>query len=334
MRLHTPSFWFDTKTPAARARAMALSSFSALYAIGHIVHQHSKKPRSAGVKVICIGNLVAGGSGKTPAALAVMELVRERKLAAKPCFLSRGYGGSLSGPLLVDPKIHDASMVGDEPCLLADAAPTIISASRLAGAKFAKAQGYDLVVMDDGLQNPALKKDIAIIVIDGATGFGNGLLLPAGPLRTPLHTGFAGADAVLLIGDDATGALSKVPDGKPVLRGTISALPPLSAVAAPLYFAFCGIAHPEKFWDTLEKAGIKIAGLSSFPDHHVYTPADIAELQRQAAELGARLITTTKDSARLRDSLVSPDTFDTLEITLDLSSDSADILGKMISHEK
>jgi len=332
MRLRTPSFWYDTKTFTAQAKAAALSSFSALYALGHVIHQHSKKPQSVGIPVICIGNLVAGGSGKTPTALTVMTLVRDRKLAANPCFLSRGYGGSLSGPMVVDPKIHDAGMVGDEPLLLSECAPAVISADRLAGAKFAMAQGYDLIIMDDGLQNPSLKKDVSIVVIDGATGFGNGLLLPAGPMRTSLHAGFASADAVLMIGDDATNALDTVPADKPVLRGVISALPPLSD--KPLYFAFCGIAHPEKFWDTLERAGIKIAGLSSFPDHHTYTKADIAELQRQAAELGARLITTTKDSARLSDSLVSRDAFDTLEITLDLSPDSADILGEMIRHEK
>jgi tetraacyldisaccharide 4'-kinase len=332
MPFRTPAFWYDTSTQASRVKAIALSSFSAFYALGHIIHQHSKKPQSVGIPVICIGNFVAGGSGKTPTALAVMDLVRNKGLAKNPCFLSRGYGGSLSGPVAVDVQTHTSRMVGDEPLLLADAAPVIVSANRVAGAEFAKAQGRDMVIMDDGLQNPALKKDLSIVVIDGATGFGNGLLIPAGPLRTPLHTGFASADAVLLIGEDMTGALNKVPDGKPILRGTISALPPLSA--APLYFGFCGIAHPEKFWDTLERAGIKLAGLSSFPDHHTYTPADIAELQRQAAELGARLITTTKDAARLDDSLVSRGAFDTLEITLDLNPDSVKLLDKLIRHEK
>lgn len=332
MPFRTPSFWYDTSTPVARAKAIALSSFSAFYGLGHVLHQHSKKPQSVGIPVICIGNLVAGGSGKTPAALAVMNLVRGNALAKNPCFLSRGYGGSLIGPVAVDIKAHNAAMVGDEPLLLAKSAPTIISADRLAGAQFAKEQGHDMIIMDDGLQNPALKKDLSIVVIDGASGFGNGLLIPAGPLRTPLHSGFAKADAVLLIGDDVSHALEKVPEGKPVLRGSISALPPLSQ--APAYFAFCGIAHPQKFWDTLERAGVNLVGLSSFPDHHVYTQADIAGLQRQAAELGARLITTTKDSARLTDSLVSPDTFDTLDITLDFSKESVDLLDALIKHEK
>lgn len=328
MKLRTPSFWYDTESSAAKAKATALSSLSALYAIGHIIHQHSQIPKSVGIPVLCIGNLVAGGSGKTPTCLALMGLIKSQRLAANPCFLSRGYGGSLSGPVLVDPSVHNASMVGDEPRLLAAAAPTIVCTNRLQGAQFAKMNSFDLIIMDDGLQNPGLKKDFSIVVIDGSTGFGNGLLLPAGPLRTPLHAGFSSANAVLLIGEDLTGVFEKIPAEKPVLRAQITALPPISA--AKLYFAFCGIAHPEKFWDTLERTGVKIAGLSSFPDHHVYTPADIATLHEQAAECGARLITTTKDAARLDDSLVSRDAFDTLDIMLNFSPDSADALTRML----
>lgn len=320
----TPSFWYDTNSAQSRHIATALSSLSAVYALGHLAHQKLTRTNRADIPVICIGNLTAGGSGKTPTALAVMELVKTAALAKHPCFLSRGYGGILSGPVTVDVTIHTAKDVGDEPLLLAAKAPTIIATDRVAGARFAHAMGHDLIIMDDGLQNPSLRKDLSLVVIDGSTGFGNGLLLPAGPLRTPVWRGLKHADAVLLIGADHHNVLKQIPDEKPVLRAVIEASGP--SHPAKSYFAFCGIAHPDKFRCSLESSGLNIAGLDSYPDHHPYTAEDIDNLKKKAAAHNARLITTAKDAMRL-----TPDgSFDILPIALHWDKDSGDQMSKLI----
>ncbi|MGZ9096948.1 MAG: tetraacyldisaccharide 4'-kinase [Micavibrio sp.] len=320
----TPSFWYDTNAASSRHIATALSSLSAVYALGHLAHQKLTRAHKADIPVICIGNLTAGGSGKTPTALAVMDLVKNAALAKNPCFLSRGYGGILSGPVTVDKATHTARDVGDEPLLLAAKAPTIIAADRVAGARFAHAMGHDLIIMDDGLQNPALHKNLSLVVIDGATGFGNGLLLPAGPLRTPVWRGLKQADAVLLIGADHHNVLAQIPEGKPVLRATVEAT--LPAHPAGSYFAFCGIAHPDKFRRSLESSGLNIAGLDSYPDHHPYTAEDIDNLKKKAAAQNARLITTAKDAARLP----SDGTFDILPIALHWDKDSSHQMSQLI----
>jgi tetraacyldisaccharide 4'-kinase len=324
MMRKTPSFWYDTNSASSRHIATALSSLSAVYALGHLVHQKLTPTHKADIPVICIGNLTAGGGGKTPTALAVMNLIKTAALAKHPCFLSRGYGGTLSGPVTVDATIHTAKDVGDEPLLLAAKAPTIIAADRVAGARFAHAMGHDLIIMDDGLQNPGLHKDVSIVVIDGTAGFGNGLLLPAGPLRTPVWRGLKGANAVLLIGADHHNVLKQIPDGKPILRATVEASVPSHPAGS--YFAFCGIAHPDKFRRSLESTGLNIAGLDSYPDHHPYTAEDIDNLKKKAAAHNARLITTAKDAMRLP----QDGTFDILPIALHWDKDSSHQMSQLI----
>jgi tetraacyldisaccharide 4'-kinase len=297
MPLKTPSFWYDAHSPAARLKAIALGAASALYGLGHLIHQNAVYPVDIGIPVICVGNLVAGGSGKTPAAIAIMNLIRKEGRFSNPCFLSRGYGGKMHGPLTVEPLLHIAGDVGDEPLLLAEAGPTIVCANRSIGAFFAKERGHDLIIMDDGLQNPTLGKTLSIVVIDGASGFGNEMLLPSGPLRTPIAHGLRRADAVLLIGEDKTGALRHAPETMPVLRAKIAPATSLDPHLA--YIAFCGIAHPAKFRATLMEAGLKIMEFHDFPDHHFYSTNELASLQNSAITLNARLVTTAKDAARL-----------------------------------
>lgn len=330
MRLNTPAFWYDTQSPGAKAKAIALSSLGAVYGLGHALHQATGHPRAAGLPVICIGNIVAGGSGKTPVAMALMALIRDSNLARNPCFLTRGYGGTLSGPLLVTPD-RKAGEVGDEALLLAARAPTIKSADRFAGACFAKDRGHDLIVMDDGLQNRALEKDISIVVIDGTTGFGNRHLLPAGPLRTPVRSGLQQADAILIVGDDACGVASDIPPGKPVLRAVIDPVPP--PYLAPSYYAFCGIARPEKFRRSLADCGLTVSGFRAFPDHFSYRPGDLQSLQAEAQARAARLITTAKDAARLQ-GFIDPASFDILEIGLRWDPVSHETLARMIGGVK
>jgi tetraacyldisaccharide 4'-kinase len=255
----------------------------------------------APVPVICIGNFTAGGAGKTPTALAVAALLSAR--GERPAFLSRGYGGRLAGPVLVDPHRHTARDVGDEPLLLVRAAPAILARDRPAGAALAAERGASVVIMDDGLQNPSLAKDLALAVVDGATGIGNGLTLPAGPLRAPMPAQWAAIDAVLVIGKGEPG--SRVAEeaarrGKPVLRGRLA--PDQNAAAAlagARVVAFAGIGRPEKFFETLRECGAVPVAEHSFPDHHLYRAAEIAALAAEATAGGLRLVTTEKDRVRI-----------------------------------
>lgn len=245
------------------------------------------------VPTICVGNLTAGGAGKTPVVLSLAALLRDR--GRKPHILSRGYGGSLQGPLQVDPARHSAREVGDEPLLLAAAAPTWIGADRIASARAAIDAGADLLLLDDGFQNPALAYDIALVVIDAGYGAGNGRVMPAGPLREPVAAALKRATAIVLIGAKAT-TLD--------LRG----LPVLAAQLAPRagedfnsakVFAFAGIGRPAKFFATLRELGADLAWTRDFPDHHPYSPGELDTLAAAARAKNAALVTTEKDWVRL-----------------------------------
>lgn len=257
--------------------------------------------RQAGLPVICVGNLTVGGAGKTPTALAVAKLLLAHR--ERPFFLSRGYGGRLAGPVEVNPSSHRAADVGDEPLMLARLAPTIVSRDRVAGVQAARRGGATVIVMDDGFQNSSLAKDIALIVIDGSRGIGNGRVIPAGPLRAPMRTQIARADALLVIGQGTAAA----PTLEVAARRGISIfhgrLEPdrntINALSGRKVLAFAGIGDPEKFFKTLTDSGVEIAERQSFPDHHRYTPdeADALLLRANAARL--ILLTTEKDLARL-----------------------------------
>ncbi|MBL8588379.1 MAG: tetraacyldisaccharide 4'-kinase [Methylobacteriaceae bacterium] len=297
--MQAPDFWMRPR-PGVAARL--LQPFAALY--GALARRRLAGPATrAGAPVICLGNFTLGGAGKTPAALALGARLAAR--GERVAFLSRGYRGALSGlePVRVDPERHDAAAVGDEPLLLARLAPTFICADRLAGARAAIAAGASVVVMDDGLQNPALAKDLSILVVDSGVGFGNGLTLPAGPLRAPLAAQWPLVDAVLAIGEGAAGAAilaEAAARGLPTLSARMT--PDPAAVAAlrgaPL-LAFAGIARPQKFFDTLAAAGLEIGATATFPDHHAYALGEIESLARRAAQEGLRLVTSEKDLMRL-----------------------------------
>ncbi len=249
----------------------------------------------APVPVVCCGNVTLGGAGKTTLALDLGQ-----RLAARgwtPHFITRGYGGRARGPLLVDPARHDTAWVGDEALLLADVAPTWVGSDRAASARAAVCAGATVLVMDDGLQNPGLAKDLALLVIDGATGFGNGRVVPAGPLREPVAAGAARCQAAVLIGDNRTGAHAALPQRFPVLRARLC--PDAADVAGRRVVAFAGIARPSKFYATLAEAGAEIVARIDFPDHHRYTGRDLRRVLRRAAALDAQGWTTPKDAVRL-----------------------------------
>jgi tetraacyldisaccharide 4'-kinase len=294
--MRAPDFWWRDK-PSLPSLLLLPTSFVYGLIAGHRMAGRGQK---MAVPVICIGNFTAGGAGKTPTAIAVAELLT--RSGEFPAILSRGYGGSEIGPLQVDPR-HTSLEIGDEPRLLSAFAPVIVSRNRPAGARLAQENGATVIVMDDGLQNPSLVKDCVIAVVDGATGIGNGLTIPSGPLRAPMTAQWAAIDAVVIIGTGLAGdrvAVEAERRGKRVFIGRlIPAETSLAALRLTEVLAFAGIGRPEKFFDTLREAGVRVAETHDFPDHHVYSTADIENLKALARTRHLVPVTTEKDLARL-----------------------------------
>lgn len=289
--MRAPEFWHRPS-----AAATLLAPLGGAYAAAVALRRRMARPRRVDVPVVCIGNLVAGGAGKTPVALAVARRLAE--LGRRPAFLSRGYGGTERGPLRVDNGCHDAATVGDEALLLARQAPAWVAADRGAGAQAAIADGAEVLVMDDGHQNPALSKDLSLVVVDGGYGFGNGRVMPAGPLREPVAAGLARASALVLLGADRFGVTDRAA-GLPLLGAELEPAPSGAALRGRRVMAFAGIGRPEKFFATLSGLGAIVAAARPFPDHHPYTRAEVEALIAEARRLGAVPVTTAKDAVRL-----------------------------------
>ena len=295
--MRAPEFWWQ---PAPTPLARLLTPASLVY--GAVAGRRmARGGERAPVPVVCVGNFTAGGAGKTPTAIKVAALLREG--GHSPAFLTRGYGGRLPGPVRVDAAVHDAGDVGDEPLLLARACPTVVARDRPAGARLAAQDGASVIVMDDGLQNPSLAKDLALAVVDGATGIGNGLGLPAGPLRAPLWAQWRKVDAVIVVGEGAPGAaLAREASAraKPVFRARLE---PDAAAAGQLrgrkVFAFAGIGQPQKFFATLQRCGAAVVRSKSFPDHHPYKADEIRQILTQAKADDLQVVTTEKDLTRI-----------------------------------
>lgn len=295
--MRTPAFWYQPAGPLA----WTLAPLGALYGLAGRLRMAWGKPERAGAPVICVGNLVAGGAGKTPVSIAVADALRAR--GVEPAFLTRGHGGRERGPLAVDLARHEAADVGDEALLLAAHGPCWVARDRAAGARAAVAGGAQALVMDDGFQNPGLAKDLSLIVVDGGVGFGNGFLVPAGPLREPVARGLARADAVVVVGEDKAGVAHRVGPRLPVLHARLEPAAETRALAGRAVLAFAGIGRPEKFFATLDSLGARVVDRIGFADHHPYRPEEIMALVDRAAMLSAELVTTAKDAARLPDPL-------------------------------
>jgi tetraacyldisaccharide 4'-kinase len=293
----TPKFWYRDNDSSIPLIEKILWPFSIIYGAGHRLNLSNQIPVRLSIPVVCVGNIVAGGGGKTPTLLALIKLISTHKLANVPVILSRGYGGSKEGPHTVNLAEDTAACIGDEPLLLAKTCKTIISKNRAKGAVEAQNQGGDLILMDDGYQNQTVPKDIALLVIDGASGFGNNKLLPSGPLREPVEDGLARADAVIILGDDARNTKAKIPSHIPMFMADIKPL--FTGDRNANYIAFCGLARPEKFKKTLDDLKLNITAFYDFADHHNFTSTELQKLQDEAKLKNSILLTTEKDFVRI-----------------------------------
>ena len=289
--MKTPAHWQNKNVVSS-----LLTPLGVFYGALTALRLKLKKGFKASVPVICVGNITAGGVGKTPVSIALAQILQSQ--GKNPFFISRGYGGKLNG-ILVDPKKHSPQEVGDEPLMLSFVAPTVVAHDRGIAAQIAIKNGADILVMDDGFQNPSLKKDVSFLVFNGEIGIGNGKIIPAGPLRERLHAGLKRADAVIFIGNDKSSLLKQLHE--PIFKAEIVEEKPKHFDTKVI--AFAGIGYPQKFYNSLLKCGLTIANAYSFPDHHFYTKHELKEIIKKAQKKNLPIYTTSKDFVKIPASL-------------------------------
>ncbi len=328
--MREPGFWY--RPPSWKSHL--LRPLGALY--GAIAAQRLQRLGfDAGIPVFCIGNYHLGGAGKTPTVLALASMLRD--LSETPVVLSRGYGGRLRGPVMVDPARHLARDVGDEPLMLSQAVPVTVARDRVGGVALARSQGASVILMDDGFQNPAIAKDASLVVIDGERGLGNGRVFPAGPLRASLSPQLDRTDALIVIGEGSAAdktAAAVAARGKPVLRGYLR--PDAAAVTelgGKRVLAFAGIGDPSRFFKALRASGIDVVRERAFADHHPFSRAEIDALIAEAKRDALTLVTTEKDLARLRAGNGLPVWRDLVPFPVTLEFEDATQLRKFLTEQ-
>lgn len=294
MPIKTPHFWTELSW-----QSVILFPVSYIWRFGHYAQQKILNTKETEIPVICVGNLTVGGSGKTPVVITLCRFLSG--IGKSTSILTRGFGGKEKGPIFVSTNLHQSLDVGDEPLMMAHSLDVCVSRNRPLGANhILDKKKYDCIVMDDGLQNPTLKKDLNIAVFDGKFGIGNGFLLPAGPMRQKLEVGIQNIDLVIFNGKDETGLGQKIPPHIPIFTGELQ---PDEEIVEKMknrrVYGFAGIGNPSRFFKTLNDIGADLVGEAHFADHHPYTDADLTQLYEEAMQSGAELVTTQKDWMRL-----------------------------------
>ena len=324
--MREPRFWARDVDPKSREGAplfrILCTPAAWLYASITKRKIEGTEPQKVTAKVICVGNLSAGGVGKSPVVAGLRKHIEE-KYGLRVATLSRGYKGKLKGPLKVDPSRHTAADVGDEPSMHAQNGETWIGADRAAAGTAMNEEGVELILMDDGHQNPGLHKDLSLIVVDSMAGFGNGYVIPKGPLREPILEGLSRADAVITMGDGDPPAII-FDTGLPVFNARIT---PTGHLEKDRYVAFAGIGRPEKFFDTLTSMDVELEDAIPYPDHYAFKQSDLKYLRRLASERNAQLITTEKDFVRLP----IDDRHDIDVLPIEIQFDQLEALDKLIA---
>ena len=285
--MKTPTYWKTTNLSS-----LLLFPLGLLYGFATALRLKLKKTHKVNCKVICVGNLTAGGTGKTPVCLSLAKILQQNN--KNPFFVTRGYGGKTKN-ILVNHS-HKAQEVGDEPILLSQQAPTIINPNRYQAALKAIQHGADIIIMDDGFQNPSLYKNVSLLVIDGNYGFGNGFCIPAGPLREFISSGLKRANAAIILGEDKHN-LASILKPIPVFKGKIVA--DCNKITKRDIIAFAGIGHPSKFYQSLNECGFNILQSFDFPDHHFYNGKELNQLIEIAKNKNADIYTTSKDFVKI-----------------------------------
>ena len=289
--MKTPSFWHaDGFIPKL------LEPLAQLYKCLSFLERSLRSKTKIEIPVLCIGNLVSGGAGKTPIALSIGQILNVKHNIS---FHTRGYGGIEAGPIEVNPDEHSSYEVGDEALILSEVGSTWVSRNRTAGAIAAKNSGFEIVIMDDGFQHTSLVKTLSFVIIDGPYGFGNGRLIPAGPLREPIYSGLKRADVIVLVGEVNPSIIELLPNNKPLLRASLVPAEMGTQLSNNNVIGFAGIGRPTKFLETLEKMGLNIIDFVAFPDHYRFRESEIRELYEKATEVDAILVTTFKDMKRV-----------------------------------
>lgn len=300
--MKTPDFWHSNSTIAK-----FLAPLGWIYGTLTQLRIKTHKSPKVTVPVICIGNITVGGSGKTPVSLSIARMLETEMF--HPFFVTRGYGGKLQN-VMVNNRKHTAYEVGDEPLLLSKQAPVVVNANRYKGALTAIEEGADLIIMDDGFQNPSLYKDLSFLVFDGNYGIGNGKIIPAGPLRETFENGIKRADALIILGKDKHDLQER--SNLPVFWGHTEVIQ--TTVTKKDVLAFAGIGHPQKFYHSLQSHGLNVVEKMDFPDHHFYSKKELEQLIAKAEKLNADIYTTAKDFVKIPTSMQKY--FNVLEIAV------------------